>query len=249
LPRKLTAWTTIALTASLGGASMVAFTLFLFAGPPGMIELDLGLWGDLATNTGLSLLFFIQHSGMVRRAFRQRLALFVPEHYVSAIYSVVSGIVLLVVVLAWQESEQVIANATGVWRWIARTLFFVGVGVVIWGALSLKGFDALGLKPIQNRLRPGVPKSAVLIVRGPYRWARHPLYFSVLLMIWSYPTLSVDRMLFNALWTSWIFIGSVFEERDLVAEFGDRYREYQRNVPMLIPKHFAGWIDPTDDPA
>ena len=69
------------------------------------------------------------------------------------------------------------------------------------------------------------------------------MYFFVLLMIWSYPDLTLDRALFNVLWTLWIIIGSVFEERDLVAEFGDRYREYQRNVPMLIPNHIAGWID------
>lgn len=246
---KLTAWTMIALAASLGGASMAAFTVFLFAGPSGMIELDLSLWGDVATNTGLSLLFFFQHSGMVRQSFRRSLARFVPGHYIGAIYSIVSGIVLLAVVLAWQESEEVIANAMGVWWWTARTLFFLAVGGVIWGALALNGFDSLGLKPIQNRFRPSVPKSSVLTVRGPYRWVRHPLYFFVLLMIWSYPNLTVDRALFNVLWTLWIFIGSVFEERDLVAEFGDRYREYQRNVPMLIPNHFAGWIDSTDDPS
>jgi protein-S-isoprenylcysteine O-methyltransferase Ste14 len=78
---------------------------------------------------------------------------------------------------------------------------------------------------------------------------RHPLYFFVLLMIWSYPTLTADRALFNVLWTVWIFTGSVLEERDLVAEFGDRYREYQRNVPMLIPNRIAGWIGPADNSA
>jgi len=249
LPEKLTAWTMTALAVSLGGASMVAFTVFLFAGPPGMIELDLSLLGDVAMNAGLSLLFFVQHSGMVRQSFRRWLARFVPEHYFGACYSIVSGIVLLVVVLVWQESEQVIANATGVWWWTARVLFLLAVGGVIWGALALRGFDSLGLKPIQNRFRSSAPTSSALTVRGPYRWVRHPLYFFVLLMIWSYPNLTVDRALFNVLWTLWIFIGSVFEERDLVAEFGDRYREYQRNVPMLIPNHVAGWIDPTDDSA
>jgi len=33
----------------------------------------------------------------------------------------------------------------------------------------------------------------------------------------------------------WIVIGTVLEERDLVAEFGESYREYQSAVPMLVP--------------
>jgi methanethiol S-methyltransferase len=37
------------------------------------------------------------------------------------------------------------------------------------------------------------------------------------------------------LWTGWIFAGALFEERDLVAEFGDGYRAYQKKVPMLMP--------------
>jgi len=223
---------------------MAAFAGFLYAGPFGIIELDLSLPGDMVTNAGLSLLFFIQHSGMVRQSFKRWLERFVSQRYVGASYSIASGVVLLAVVLVWQESEQVIANATGALWWIARTLFFLAIGGVIWGALALKGFDSLGLKPIRRQIRTAEPRPSVLTVRGPYRWVRHPLYFFVLLMIWSYPVLTVDRALFNVLWTLWIFAGSVFEERDLVAEFGDRYREYQRNVPMLIPSRIVGWRDP-----
>jgi len=73
------------------------------------------------------------------------------------------------------------------------------------------------------------------VAQGTYRWVRHPMYFVVLLMIWSYPVLTVDRLLFNMLWTIWIVIGTVLEERDLTAKFGDDYREYQRKVPMLFP--------------
>jgi len=55
------------------------------------------------------------------------------------------------------------------------------------------------------------------------------------LMIWSYPNLTADRMLFNVLCTIWMIIGTVLEERDLVVSFGKTYRDYQNKVPMLIP--------------
>jgi len=72
-------------------------------------------------------------------------------------------------------------------------------------------------------------------VAGPYRWVRHPLYLFTILMIWSCPDLTRDRLLFNLLWTVWIVIGSYFEEIDLIVEFDDAYREYQKRVPMLVP--------------
>jgi protein-S-isoprenylcysteine O-methyltransferase Ste14 len=46
---------------------------------------------------------------------------------------------------------------------------------------------------------------------------------------------SADRLLFNVLWTAWIVAGTVLEEADLTAEFGDAYRAYRRDVPMLLP--------------
>jgi len=79
-----------------------------------------------------------------------------------------------------------------------------------------------------------------LAIRGPYRFMRHPLYFFSLLMIWSCPDVGADRLLFNGLWTLWIIIGTILEERDLVREFGASYRQYQRTTPMLIPWKFVG---------
>jgi protein-S-isoprenylcysteine O-methyltransferase Ste14 len=57
----------------------------------------------------------------------------------------------------------------------------------------------------------------------------------MLVLIWSVPAISLDRLVFNVLWTAWIVIGTTFEERDLVTEFGDRYCHYQQTVPMLLP--------------
>jgi len=37
---------------------------------------------------------------------------------------------------------------------------------------------------------------------------------------------------------SLVFAGAFLEERDLAVYFGDAYRRFQRQVPMLIPKSF-----------
>ena len=55
-------------------------------------------------------------------------------------------------------------------------------------------------------------------------------------MIWAYPYLTADRLLFNVMFTLWISIGTVLEERDLVAVFGHAYRDYQNKVPRLLPR-------------
>jgi protein-S-isoprenylcysteine O-methyltransferase Ste14 len=189
------------------------------------------LWFD----AGLSFIFFVQHSGMVRKPFRRWLGRFVPEEYGGAVYAIASGIVLLLVILLWQKSSQTIITTSSLVRWSLRVVSFLSLFGFYWGVKALGFFDPFGLRPILNHLRGKSPTSMPFTVAGPYRWVRHPLYLFTILLIWSCPNLTMDRLLFNLLWTIWIVIGSYFEEKDLIAEFGDAYREYQKTVPMLIP--------------
>jgi protein-S-isoprenylcysteine O-methyltransferase Ste14 len=69
---------------------------------------------------------------------------------------------------------------------------------------------------------------------GLYRWVRHPMYLGTLLVFWGLAQSPFG--LATAVWGSlYLVIGAHFEERDLVRQFGDRYREYQKRVPMLMP--------------
>jgi methanethiol S-methyltransferase len=218
-----------------GWASLLAFLAFLVAGPFSPLDFGLGARGLLLFDAGLSLAFFVQHSVMIRTSFRRRLGRLLPEYYLGAVYTVASGIVLLALVVLWQESGLIVASAHGIARWLLRAVPVLAIAGFVWGVRSLGHFDAFGVGPITNRLKGRTDRSVPLVAAGPYRWVRHPLYLFMALMIWAYPDLTADRFLFNTLWTAWIIIATWFEERDLVAEFGDSYRKYQRTVPMLIP--------------
>ncbi|MCP4653879.1 MAG: isoprenylcysteine carboxylmethyltransferase family protein [bacterium] len=234
------AYLALVLAGLLGAGSLLLLVVFLFAGSLHLTELELGGRTELAWDALLCLAFFVQHSGMIRSSFRRRLLKILPPHYQGALYSVASGVLLLVLVVFWQESPQAVVSFQGALRWLLRAVFFLSFAGFAWGLRALGTFDAFGLLPIRAHLRGTQPKEVPFTVRGPYLLVRHPLYFFALLMLWACPDLTADRLLFNLLWTAWVVVGTVLEERDLVAEFGKEYCDYQRRVPMLIPWRIRG---------
>jgi protein-S-isoprenylcysteine O-methyltransferase Ste14 len=222
----------------IGGGSLLLFGVFLIIGPIPLVRFDASEYQMLLWDGLLSILFFIQHSVMIRTSFRSRLAPIIPPHYHPSTYAIASGIALAAVVLLWQPSQTVMYQAEGLVRLLARAISVLAIIGFSWGVRALGNFDTFGLVPIKVRLRGKQLRPPNFIVRGPYLWIRHPLYFFMIVLIWSAPDVSSDRLLFNVLWTLWIVFGSYLEERDLVAEFGQGYRDYQKTVPMLFPWRF-----------
>jgi protein-S-isoprenylcysteine O-methyltransferase Ste14 len=223
------------LSALLGGLSLLGFGFFLALGPPEIVPLGLSLKTALAWDALLCLAFFAQHSIMIRRPFRDRLARFLPGHLQPALYSIASGVLLLLLVGLWQRTPLVLLSVEGAPRWALRGLFLATGPAFLWAIRSLGSFDSFGLAPIRAKLRGTEPRTMPLAVRGPYRWVRHPLYSLFIVMAWTFPEVTADRLLFNVLFTAWIVLGTILEERDLVRELGDSYRTYQTQVPMLVP--------------
>jgi protein-S-isoprenylcysteine O-methyltransferase Ste14 len=77
-----------------------------------------------------------------------------------------------------------------------------------------------------------------LVVVGPQKYVRHPLYSGVI-------TMTFGWALFGGL--TFVLVGAVglllwfwlvlipFEERELEALFGEQYVRYKEDVPMLVP--------------
>lgn len=225
----------IYLSLLLGGGSLLVFVLFLFEGSLNIVNFGFSYRAALWCDAALSCVFFMQHSVMIRRSSRRFLSQFFREEYFGVLYSITSGVVLFMMVIFWQASTHSLFVAEGALRWFLRSIFMLSIAGFVWGVRALEDFDALGGKIILRKLRNRQLPPGKFIIAGPYRYVRHPLYFFVLCMIWSCPDITADRLLFSVSWTTWIVFGTILEERDLVAEFGDVYRRYQKEVPMLFP--------------
>ena len=224
----------LALLGGIGG-------LLLFVGFPlgslGVVRMNWSEAGVLWWDGLLSTAFFLQHSGMVRRQFRTRVYGPIPPRYHRALYSIASGVTLAAVTLLWQPSDRHLLVFGGAFRWIALGLAVCAFALFLWGAVALRKLDLFGTRAIKAQAQSTADESPVFIVRGPYRWVRHPWYLAAILLFWSCVDFTSDRLLFNVLWTGWVYLGTRLEETDLLHDFGEVYKEYQRRVPMLIPWH------------
>jgi protein-S-isoprenylcysteine O-methyltransferase Ste14 len=218
-----------------GQISAILFVVFLFIGSFTIIDLGLGARNALLVDAFLSIMFFLQHSITVRRGFKQWLGKYIPDIYQNAFYGITSTIVLLLVLVFWQKSPTIVARADGINFLLFRALFFLCLAGFFWGSKSLGSFDALGVKPLMRYISNRLSKPQQIIAKGPYRWVRHPLYLFMIILIWSCPVLTLDRLIFNIMWSIWIVIGTYLEDRDLHYEFENQYLEYSLQVPMLIP--------------
>jgi protein-S-isoprenylcysteine O-methyltransferase Ste14 len=105
-------------------------------------------------------------------------------------------------------------------------------------------FETMQRSVKKSRTERTLARSEALVVEGPHRHVRHPLYFAVLVLFvgcWlllDYTVLLTMSILF-LLWFSMVVIR--FEEQELRALFGDEYASYAKAVPMLIPSLWARW--------
>ena len=83
-----------------------------------------------------------------------------------------------------------------------------------------------------------------LILQGPQRHVRHPMYFAVVVLLLGWwLTLDYTFLLFMAffyfLWFNLVVIR--FEEKELRSLYGDEYEVYAKTVPRFLPSWKRRW--------
>lgn len=107
-------------------------------------------------------------------------------------------------------------------------IFFLMLGV--W--LAIKGLIEITLRVAETH------RTEKIIAKGVYSVVRHPQYLGGLLshVGISFLFSSWYSLLLTPLMVIVIYLISKKEEEELIKEFGIEYKEYTKQVPMLIPK-------------
>jgi methanethiol S-methyltransferase len=198
--------------------------------------LQTSLWSALAIDCGLLTIFAVQHSVMARRWFKERWTLIVPWAIERSTYVLAASLALALLLWQWQPiGIQIWSVEHPAARAVIWTLFAAGWGTVLIVTFLINHFDLFGLRQVWLPLL-GKPYTRVEFRTPlPYRYVRHPLYFGFLLAFWMTPTMTLAHLVFAVATSAYIVLAIQFEERDLVREHGERYRQYRRAVPMLLP--------------
>lgn len=150
--------------------------------------------------------------------------------------------VLLSIVLFYYQfslpAEQ-FANMPQVVSTIGLIVYAFGFVVLFMAFKAFNKAEFIGLQQLKQPPKPNQPENqeTQLIKTGLYAYVRHPLYFGLVLLLIgtllrvpTYPTLA-----FVAASFIYLPIGVYLEEQKLIAEFGDAYKQYQKEVKSFIP--------------
>lgn len=131
--------------------------------------------------------------------------------------------------LAWVQGGNLWAQLFG--TPVAHVVAMILGYAILFGGATLV---AEGWRRVHQARRQGQ-----LVMDGVYARVRHPQYTGLFLIIFGegvvhWPTI-ISVLAFPVIIGAYTILARK-EERQMLAEFGERYREYQRRVPMFIPR-------------
>ncbi|MEM7335611.1 MAG: methanethiol S-methyltransferase [Chloroflexota bacterium] len=187
-------------------------------------------------NLGLVTLFGMGHSIMARSWFKEWWTRYVPKAAERSTYVLQSSLLLMLILWQWQPFPTTLWSIENdVMRMVFWAIFWLGHAITLISTFLINHFELTGLQQIWYNLRGQEPPA--MKMRQPlfYRLVRHPMQLGLMIGFWATPDMTVGHLFFALSMTGYIMVGLHFEEKSLVRQFGDAYRQYQQITPMLIP--------------
>ena len=225
---------------AIGMGGLTVFILFTggWSFMPFHVDSPASMNSTLATAIDLALvtLFAVQHSVMARPAFKARWTKIIPASCERATYTLVSGVLMVVISILWQPIEGTIWHVDSKFATHVITgMHLLGWTIAIIATFLIDHFELFGLKQAWTAASGKPATEPPFTDSWLYKVVRHPLQLGIFLGIWIAPTMSAGHLLLSVSMTVYIFIGLYFEEKDLMKNLGEEYVAYQQRVPKLIP--------------
>jgi len=191
----------------------------------------------IIVNMLLMGLFAIQHSVMARKGFKRWWTQFVSPAVERATYVLAATLALALLLWQWRPIPAVLWQVSDPAAAMALTgLSLFGWVFALASTFMINHFELFGLHQVVNNLAGRQAGSVRFKTPVLYKLVRHPIYLGFIIAFWATPVMTAGHFLFAAVTTAYIFVGIMLEERDLVDQFGDDYRNYRERVGMLTPK-------------
>lgn len=222
-----------------GGGSILYIAGFFadFGVPKSIVDGEAGpLWTAVLTDAGLVALFGLHHSLAARRSFKRWWTRIVPAPIERATYLYTTAGMTALLVVFWQPIPVAV--------WEVQSPFAVGLIIAAylatWAMMfaatcHFGHFDFFGLAQAWRNFRRTPPPAASMTTRYLYALVRHPISLGWMLTPWLTPSLTLGHVVFAVSAFLYIMAATPFEEADLIAELGDRYRNYRRRIPAFLP--------------
>ena len=143
----------------------------------------------------------------------------------------------------------------GLLLWLSPLIYLINPAWMAWAKIGLPDWVrwlgvvtgvlcVLGIYWLFSSIGSGItPTSATrkehrLVTAGPYRWVRHPLYTVGSSMFIAFGMMADNWFIaaLGALAFAAMAARTPREEANLIAKFGDEYREYMRHTGRFFPK-------------
>ncbi len=192
------------------------------------------------TDSLLAIQFPLLHSYLLTARGRRRLARIVPgsrgPRLAITIYALITSLQLLATFWLWTPSGVVLWEPTGfpgVMAWSAYLASWVFLVRAIHDAGAGLQSGAVGWWSV---LRGERLPTFTMPTRGLFRRCRQPIYLGFLLVLWTAPVWSYDRLLLVFAWTPYCVLAPHLKEQRFLRFYGAAFASYRATVPYLIPR-------------
>jgi protein-S-isoprenylcysteine O-methyltransferase Ste14 len=159
---------------------------------------------------------------------------YIPYRFYRLFYSLISILGLLPVIYFFVASEKYYYFQPKAYvQILALVLLFTGFFLWKKSFINYSMNEFLGT----DRFKNNYDRKKMLKMSGLNRWVRHPLYSIGYLVMFAFFLLFPHNisLIFIGITGVYILIGSHLEEKRLILEYGDLYREYIKKTPALFP--------------